>query len=74
MKPQGFHIQLNLKDAVAAKRIFRALAENGSVDEFLLHFRRRFDWCFHVPHHEDDFPTQALLIKLKGRLTLPVER
>ena len=31
LKPQGFHIQLNLKDAVEAEHIFRTLAENGSV-------------------------------------------
>jgi PhnB protein len=31
LKPQGFHIQLNLKEAEEAERIFRALAENGAV-------------------------------------------
>jgi PhnB protein len=31
LKPQGFHIQLNLKQAAEAERIFRALAENGTV-------------------------------------------
>ena len=32
LKPQGFHIQLNLKDAAEAERIFRTLAEKGSVE------------------------------------------
>jgi len=30
-KPQGFNVSLNLKDADEAERIFKALAENGSV-------------------------------------------
>jgi PhnB protein len=32
VNPQGFHIQLNLRDAVEAERIFRTLAEDGSVE------------------------------------------
>lgn len=35
LKPQGFHIQLNLKDAADAERIFTALAENGAVQVVL---------------------------------------
>jgi PhnB protein len=31
LKPQGFHIQLNLKEAAEAERIFGALADNGAV-------------------------------------------
>jgi PhnB protein len=31
LRPQGFHIQLNLRDVAEAERIFRALAENGAV-------------------------------------------
>jgi PhnB protein len=31
LRPQGFHIQLNLKEVAEAERIFRALAENGTV-------------------------------------------
>jgi PhnB protein len=30
-KPQGFALQLNLSDPVEAERIFKALAENGTV-------------------------------------------
>jgi PhnB protein len=30
-KPQGFSLQLNLSDPVEAERIFKALAENGTV-------------------------------------------
>jgi PhnB protein len=30
-KPQGFALQLNLTDPVEAERIFKALAENGTV-------------------------------------------
>ena len=36
LKPQGFHIQLNLKEAAEAERIFMALAENGSIQVELL--------------------------------------
>jgi len=30
-KPQGFSLQFNLKDSVEAERIFKALAENGTI-------------------------------------------
>jgi PhnB protein len=30
-QPQGFHILVNIRDAVEAERIFNALAENGTV-------------------------------------------
>jgi PhnB protein len=30
-KPQGFTLQLNLSDPVEAERIFKALAENGTI-------------------------------------------
>jgi PhnB protein len=31
LKPQGFHIQLNLQEAAKAEGIFKALSENGAV-------------------------------------------
>jgi PhnB protein len=31
LKPQGFHIQLNLREAAEAERIFSALTEGGAV-------------------------------------------
>ena len=30
-KPQGFHVNIGLKDLAEGKRIFQALAENGNV-------------------------------------------
>jgi PhnB protein len=34
-KPQGFALQFNLSDPVEAERIFKALAENGTVQTLL---------------------------------------
>ena len=31
-KPQGFSLTLGLKDEVEAERIFKALAENGTIE------------------------------------------
>jgi PhnB protein len=31
LKPQGFALQFNLKDSAEAERIFKALAENGTI-------------------------------------------
>jgi PhnB protein len=53
LKPQGFHIQLNLKEAAEAERIFRALATNGTVHMAL----RETFWALRYGAVVDQFGT-----------------
>ena len=62
LKPQGFHIQLNLKDPAEVERIFRTLAENGSVEIAL----QETFWALRYGALVDQFGTRWKINCAKG--------